>query len=70
MPSQTCAHRMCDSGTSDWFITSANGGAKDLLGREARTHDEPGEQVPRMPSVSHAPVCSSSYWPERVSTRT
>ncbi len=50
---------MCDSGTIDWFMTSENGTCSTCSGPNFPRTTNPGEQVPRIPSVSQAPAGSS-----------
>ena len=51
---------MCESGTSDSFMTVENGAARTCSGANLARTTNPGEQVPRIPIVSQVPAGSSS----------
>ena len=61
---------MCETGTIDSAETRGNGVGEHLLGRSSPRTRKPGEQVPRIPSGSQVPVCSSSSCSLRASTTT
>ncbi len=64
-----CDQRMCDTGTIVWR-RPGNGVGRTCSGRIRARITKPGEHVPRIPSGSQLPVCSSSIWSACASTST
>ena len=70
MPHHSDAHSMCEYGTMVCADESAKLPGMICVAAPAPENFAPGLHVPRMPSVSHVPVCSSVYWPRSNSTST